>query len=883
MRIKRWVCALLCLALLLGVLPEVRAAEVSGNFEYKLEQSGTVTITGYQDKRVKELDIPKTIEGHPVTAIADQALRDCYMLSTVNLPEGLLRIGREVFSTDRMEQLVLPSSLQEMEDVLRDCPNLEHLYVYSHTLRFGGNLVTSARVYIHQELVPQELSSYIREIYYCPFEEIGFDPRTQTVYTEGCMRYALVDGEACLLEAQPEGDFTVPDTLGGCPVTRIAPCCFLHTPKLRRLTLPDSVRAIGRYALYQTMWTNGPEYRISMSSLPASLEYVGVAAMEWADLHEITALPDGLREIGKQSFELCDMQTLTVPGSLKVIPQGAFANNPFREVVLCEGVEELNSHCFTLEECKVTVPRSVQVLNGYWEGKGHRTTDDLKVYCDPNGPVAEYMINHGSTFYDIDTGEHYQRPHMTTLDGVSYRVYPGLYAAVQDLELGYPVDLVIPETVEGVPVKKVLDWALCSDALRSVVLPDTVTYIVEDAMIDCPNLEWVRLSERLESLDSKCFAHCDKLQILRVPASVKEIRGDDLGYNRILVGEAGSYVERYALQHGQYFVAEEPGEQYAFNGPALCRLEPDGAVLVGLALTFGNRLGYSWHYYEIPDAVLGLPIVGIDGDVVFSRHAEDLFLGRYVSRIGQGALDGTEIWRLYTFPALEELPEDLFERVTLYNDRIPEIQGFFGSYAQEYASEHGYSFVEIDGTPFADVPRDSWFFEPVFQCYWSGLMNGTSATAFSPHSVASRAMLVTVLWRLMGARSPQGTYFADVAPESWYYESVNWAAENGVVYGTGPYRFSPNQSVTREQTAAILFRLASAMGLPADGFAPLGGFRDADQASDYARSALMWAVDAGIMQGNNRGELRPRGTATRAELAAMLIRFVTWCEKEMVP
>ena len=159
-------------------------------------------------------------------------------------------------------------------------------------------------------------------------------------------------------------------------------------------------------------------------------------------------------------------------------------------------------------------------------------------------------------------------------------------------------------------------------------------------------------------------------------------------------------------------------------------------------------------------------------------------------------------------------------------------------------------------------------------------MYGTSGTTFSPDSTASRAMLVTVLWRMLGGRTPEYSHFADVNPESWYYAAVNWAAENGVVYGVGPNRFAPDQSVTREQTAAILFRLADAMELPVDSFAPLGGFRDADQASDYARSALMWAVDAGIMQGNDKAMLRPRGTATRAELAAMLVRFIAWCEKE---
>ena len=856
MPVRKWIAAVLCLALLLGVMPEVRAAQVSGDFEYSVDANGNATVTRCRNSSVTELTVPDTIAGHPVTVIAQEALRGC----------------------TAMRSLVLPESLRDLQDNLLYCRNLERIYVYSRETDLWG-VLTNARIYIHQGKVPMTLVSSNN---YCPFEEIGCDPRTETICTEGCMRYILTDGEAVLLEAQPEGDFTVPDTLGGCPVTRIAPCCFLGATKLRRLTLPDSVRMIGRGAL-QPEYVGAPDNPIRLTALPASLEYVGDSALTQIDLSYVTELPSGISHVGVGGFESCRLKTLTIPGTLKIIRTQAFANNPLKEIVMCEGVEELRSNGFNISSGRITIPHSVTGVNEFWSyGEVYGKPSGLDIFCDSEGPVGAFLLERGIGFYDIDTGEYFAEPYMVQLDGVKYRILPRRYAEVIDLELGAPADLVIPETVEGLPVKWIRDWALCSDVLRSVVLPDTVRRIAEDAMIDCPNLERVRLSENLESLADDCFGNCTKLKVLRIPASVTEIRGDYLGYNRVLMGEPGSYAEEYARLHHDAFVAEQPGTAYVIEGPAVCRVEEEGAVLVGLAPTWGSLLGYAnGYYYEVPDTAGGLPIVGIDGGVVFSRNAEDLFLGSYVRWIGSGALDGTEIWRLYTYPTLSDLPEDLFDRVTLYNDRIPELQGFGGSYAQAYAAEHGFSFVEVDGTPFVDVPRDSWFFEPVFQCYWSGLMNGTSPTTFSPHSTASRAMLVTVLWRLLGCESPQYSYFSDVSPESWYYKPVNWAAEHGVVFGTGPYRFSPDQNVTREQTAAILFRLASAMGLPADSFAPLGGFRDADSASDYARSALMWAVDAGILQGNDRHELRPQGTATRAELAAMLIRFVAWYEKEM--
>ena len=854
MRIKRWVCALLCLLLLTGLMPAgvVRADAVHQNFEYRLDEAGNVTITGYRDKSVTDLEVPEKILGHPVTVILGNTFRSC----------------------EALRSLVLPESLQTMLDNLQNCRNLERIYVYSPEMDLWGAL-TNARIYTHLEKTPVSLVSTKN---YCPFEEFGFDPRTQPVFTEGCMTYALHEGEACLLEAKPEGDFTVPDTLGGCPVTRIAPCCFLGASMLRGLTLPDTVRIIGRGAL-QPEYVGAPGNPIRLTALPAALEYVGDSALAQIDLSRITTLPAGLSHVGFGGFEQCRLQKLTIPESLKVIRTEAFANNPLKEIVLEEGVEEIYSLGFSISSGRITIPRSVRILEKFWsDGPVYGKPKDLEILCDAEGPAGAFLLEQGVGFHDLDTGEYYAEPYTCQQDGVKYRILPRRYAEVIGLELGVPADLVIPDTVEGLPVEKVRDWALCSEVLRSIELPDTVNYIAEDAMIDCSNLERLRLSEGLESLNPRCILNCGKLQVLHIPASVTEITEDTFG-RRILTGEPGSYAERYARRRGLAFVPEEPGATYIAEGPALCRVEPEGAVLAALISTWGPN-GYFDAAFDMPDTAGGLPIVAIDGDIVFADTAEELYLGRFVQRIEDGALDASGIRRLYTYPALTELPEELFTRALGVDDGKSELWGFRGSYAQRYAESHGLRFIEIDGVPFTDVPRESWFYGPVYECYWSGLMRGTSETAFSPQSSASRAMLVTVLWRMMNCPSHRDRHFEDVPYDIWYDAAVNWAAENGVVYGTGPSRFSPNVSVTREQTAAILFRLAAAMGLPVDSFAPLGGFGDAAQASDYARSALMWAVEAGILQGNDRAMLRPQGTATRAELAAMLTRFLAWCERE---
>ena len=109
---------------------------------------------------------------------------------------------------------------------------------------------------------------------------------------------------------------------------------------------------------------------------------------------------------------------------------------------------------------------------------------------------------------------------------------------------------------------------------------------------------------------------------------------------------------------------------------------------------------------------------------------------------------------------------------------------------------------------------------------------------------------------------------------------MRWAYTYGVVNGTSATTFSPNNPVTREQTATILYRLSSLMGADVDSYTPLTRFCDQAEASDYARSALMWAVDAGILQGNGKGELDPRGSTTRAQIATMIVRYVDWLTSE---
>ncbi len=179
--------------------------------------------------------------------------------------------------------------------------------------------------------------------------------------------------------------------------------------------------------------------------------------------------------------------------------------------------------------------------------------------------------------------------------------------------------------------------------------------------------------------------------------------------------------------------------------------------------------------------------------------------------------------------------------------------------------------------PFKDVKTLDWFYEGVKFANQHELFNGTAPDLFSPDDPMTRAMLVTVLWRLDGkTAATKASSFVDVPAKEYYTEAVAWAAENGIVNGTDATHFAPNDEVTREQIAAILYRYAEKKGVDTTKRADLNVFPDANKVSGYAKEALAWANAEGLVKGSNengKDYLNPTGSATRAQVATILARY----------
>ncbi len=181
---------------------------------------------------------------------------------------------------------------------------------------------------------------------------------------------------------------------------------------------------------------------------------------------------------------------------------------------------------------------------------------------------------------------------------------------------------------------------------------------------------------------------------------------------------------------------------------------------------------------------------------------------------------------------------------------------------------------------FADNPQDAWYHDYVDYVYNSGLMVGVSATWFGADSTLTRSMLVTILYRMAGTPVVSGApMFQDVEPDAWYLDPLLWATQNSIVSGYGDDRFGPADNITREQTAAILYRFAAYMGYNTEASGRLDRFADAQEVGSWSQAALSWAVGAEILSGNTDGRLNPKGNATRAQVAALLTRYCVYISR----
>lgn len=299
---------------------------------------------------------------------------------------------------------------------------------------------------------------------------------------------------------------------------------------------------------------------------------------------------------------------------------------------------------------------------------------------------------------------------------------------------------------------------------------------------------------------------------------------------------------------------------------------------------WGSSVDYwqSWkhdnvYYFYMPDSDVNLYV---DFTEAVSEHIV------YVDRAANGSLKADTTWAadgqivyVTATPDTGYVLSSLFvktakgDQLKVYEAKKAGVYYFY--MPDQYVTVSAYFAPAASALPFNDVAYTSWYYDAVKFVYDKGIMDGVSYYRFVPDATITRGMVVTMLWRMAGEPYEAAAGFTDVAAGRYYSTAVAWAARNGIVEGMTATTFAPDQAITREQLASILYRYAKWLGFSGYG-SDISGYTDAGKVSSYAYDAMSWAVRSGVVTGTSARVLDPQGTASRAAAAQMFMNFYNY-------
>lgn len=299
---------------------------------------------------------------------------------------------------------------------------------------------------------------------------------------------------------------------------------------------------------------------------------------------------------------------------------------------------------------------------------------------------------------------------------------------------------------------------------------------------------------------------------------------------------------------------------------------------------WGSSVDYwqSWkhdnvYYFYMPDSDVNLYV---DFTEAVSEHIV------YVDRAANGSLKADTTWAadgqivyVTATPDTGYVLSSLFVK-TAKGDQLKVYEAkktgtYYFYMPDQYVTVSAYFAPAASALPFNDVAYKSWYYDAVKFVYDKGIMDGVSYYKFAPDATITRGMVVTMLWRMAGEPYEAAAGFTDVAAGRYYTTAVAWAAKNGIVEGMTATTFAPDQAITREQLASILYRYAKWLGFSGYG-SDISGYTDAGKVSSYAYDAMSWAVRSGVVTGTSARVLDPQGTASRAAAAQMFMNFYNY-------
>ncbi|MBQ6262623.1 MAG: leucine-rich repeat protein [Clostridia bacterium] len=439
---------------------------------------------------------------------------------------------------------------------------------------------------------------------------------------------------------------------------------------------------------------------------------------------------------------------------------------------------------------------------------------------------------------------------------------------------GTDAEVVIPSEIDGIPVVSIGEYAFSNAGnITSVVIPEGIKSIGPYAFYSCTVLENVILPESMTEIGDSAFSGCSSLTDFRFPAGVKKIGADALSNCTSLVSV--SLPDSLDVLSGGLFAQDSSLESIIIpntvrNVGSNAFSECTSLKRIEIPSSVEHIFDYAFAWCaSLEEAVIadGVKII----DYRAFSHCESL---KRVVFPGSVNMAGYEIF--YECPSLEEIvygaTEEKWKIIS---------EGFAPEVADASIVFTSSPMIVNHTNAFRDVDEKKWFAPYIDYVYSYGLMKGAATVPegiyFLPEDTMTRAMMVTVIWRLEGMpKATKHSGFFDLKKD-WYREAVDWAAETGVVKGIGKNTFSPDALLTREQICTMMYRYAKYKGEP---ILDNGGvsFFDSGKISSWAKDAVIWAVaEAGLIIGEkigNKTYLNPQGKATRAQIATILTRYL---------
>ena len=588
----------------------------------------------------------------------------------------------------------------------------------------------------------------------------------------------------------------------------------------------------------------------------------------------------GITRIGNYAFDECkNMRSITIANTVTEIGQYAFNH-------------EAGSVKYSLQE--IVIPDSVTKIEAY----AFNNCDSLKSVTIGAGltSIGEYVFHHCIGLEEItlpDTVKTIEKYAFNFCDNLTTINLGNGVSAIDKYAFNWCKNLKNVNFGTGLATIGTQAFYRCM-ALKTITLPDSLKTIEEGAFKECSSLKTVTLNDGLSSIGASAFSGCTVLETIDIPASVSS-----LGSN--MFSKCTSLMSINVDESNAKYTSLD-GILYNKDKTTLIQC-PIGKTAIAIPDTVTKVGDYAFYQcsnlasVELPKGITSIGAsalyqcngltnvtlpnsVSTIGSSIFSmcRNLENVDLGTAVTKIPSMAFFSCDKLKSVTLPkTLTSIASDSFSNCSALTDV------YYRGTEAEWNTKALFTFPDsvtmhfVPAFPFVDVPEDAWYYSVAKECYETGLISGTSATTFSPMQTMTRAMVVTILWRMEG--EPATAFddrFSDVSSKQWYATSISWAVEAGVVHGYGDGTFKPDDAVTREQVAVMLANYAQYKGVYVPGTKKINTYPDGSQVSTWAQAGVKWAITNGIISGNGEGYLRPKKSATRAEGAAMLLRMKNW-------